>query len=256
MNGNNDMAGRPSLVLRDRLFSEESMGRRLREIAAAERLEQTARAIVYAAEKHAGQYRKKGDLGAGPGGPDVGSDGLRAETGGPGGRSDGPGAEAVPYIVHPYIMACHAHALGIRDDEVLAACLLHDVSEDCGIAPEELPFGEGVRRAVALLTKREPVDTAAYYAAIGGDSTAAIVKALDRCSNVSTMMTGFTQEKIVEYVDETETYVIPLLDRIKEDCPQYRDAVFVIKYQILSILESAKAAVLRQEAVSAARTGM
>ena len=153
--------------------------------------------------------------------------------------------ESVPYIVHPFIMACHAHALGIRDDAVLATVLLHDICEDCGIAPDELPFSPEVREAVRLLTRTEPEDLDAYFSAIAANSTASIVKALDRCNNVSTMMLGFSTEGIIEYVDETQKYVIPLLDHIKKEYTQYYDAVFVLKYQILSVLESAKATILR-----------
>ena len=56
---------------------------------------------------------------------------------------------------------------------------------------------------------------------------------------------SFTEEDIIEYIDETEAYILPLLDHIKKEYPQYYDAAFVLKYQILSLIESIKAAVLR-----------
>lgn len=147
----------------------------------------------------------------------------------------------VPYIIHPLMMACHAHALGIRDDAVLAVIMLHDVCEDCGVSPEELPFPENIRHSVALLTKYEGQPTVQYYEGIKSDSCACIVKALDRCNNVSTMASSFSKKKLIEYVDETEQYVYPLLDHIKREYLEYRDAVFVIKYQILSTIETIKA---------------
>ena len=52
-------------------------------------------------------------------------------------------------------MACHALAMGLEEDELLAAILLHDVCEDCGVPPGELPVCEEVRRIVALVTKPE-----------------------------------------------------------------------------------------------------
>ena len=217
MNMNKEKA-RPSWILREQLFSEENMYRKLKEFADQENLSELDKALDYARTAHAGQVRKTSAF----------------------------SEESVPYIVHPLVMACHAHALGISDDTVLAVILLHDVCEDCGIAPAELPFSEAVREAVALLTKPEgPKDNAAYYKGISENSTAAIVKALDRCNNVSTMLLSFSHNKIIEYVDETYAYVLPLLDHIKKEYEQYYDAVFVLKYQILSTIESAKAAILR-----------
>ena len=208
---------RPSWVVRDQFYGVENMYRKLKEFAKTDSLPETDRAVDYAMEKHKGQFRKTSVF----------------------------SKESVPYIVHPFIMACHAHALGIRDDAVLATVLLHDVCEDCGIAPDELPFSPEVREAVRLLTRTKPEDLDAYFSAIKANSTASIVKALDRCNNVSTMMLGFSAEDISKYVDETQNYVIPLLDHIKKEYAQYYDAVFVLKYQIMSVLESAKATILR-----------
>ena len=211
---------RPSWVVRDSFYSVDNMRRKLKQFAAEDGFEQMDRAIDFAFDAHEGQMRK----------PSVFSE------------------EQVPYVFHPFVVACHAHALGIRDDAVLATALLHDVCEDCGIAPADLPFSEEVRKAVALLTKPDSKDddaTEAYYAAIAENGVAAIVKALDRCSNVSTMMASFPIEKVVSYVDETERYVMPLLDTIKKRYPEYYDATFTIKYQIYSTIESIKAAIMR-----------
>ena len=212
-----EVKNRPSWIVKDQFYSVDNMRRKLKAFAEEEGLQETSRAIDYAEEMHRGQYRKTSDW----------------------------SEEKVPYIVHPFIMACHAHALGIRDDTVLAAVLLHDVCEDCGIRPEELDYSSSVQEAVRLLTKQKGWDPAVYFSGIEGSSTASIVKALDRCNNLSTMMLAFTEEDIIEYIDETETWILPLLDHIKKEYPQYYDAAFVLKYQILSLIESIKAAVLR-----------
>ena len=39
-------------------------------------------------------------------------------------------SEKVEYINHPLMMACHAQAMGIKDDDILSAILLHDVVEE------------------------------------------------------------------------------------------------------------------------------
>jgi GTP pyrophosphokinase len=55
-------------------------------------------------------------------------------------------------------VASRAASLGLEEDELLAAALLHDVCEDCGVTPEELPAGERVQQIVKLLTKTYPHD--------------------------------------------------------------------------------------------------
>lgn len=159
------------------------------------------------------------------------------------------GAEKIPYAVHPLIMACQAHAMGVRQDEVLAACLLHDVCEDCGVEPDELPFSQEVRDAVRLLTKRKErfmelgrqAANDEYYRAIRSNRTAMLVKCLDRCGNLSAMATAFTAQRMVRYIEETETYVLPLLEEMKNRFLDLDDAAFLLKYQILSLLETQKA---------------
>ena len=210
----------PQWNIRAALFPVQPMFESLKKLAQEEQLPQFTTALDYASEKHAGAVRKPN----------------RFAT----------EAEPVPYIAHPLTMACQAHALGIRDDEVLAAIMLHDVCEDCGVTPAELPFSDAVKAIVALLTKDEtrkhrPGYTGKYYDGLKQNSKAAIVKALDRCSNVSTMAGSFTREKLDEYIIETETYVYPLLTYIEAHYPQYRSAVFALQYQIMGILETIKA---------------
>ena len=209
-----------SWIIRDQFYSVENMYRKIMEFAENEHLDQTAKAAAFARKMHEGQLRKTSRF----------------------------SSEPIPYIVHPFIMTCHAHALGIRDDNVLVAVLLHDVCEDCGVKPEDMPFSEEVKTAVSLLTRKKnetAEDHREYYERIAKNEIAAIAKVLDRCNNLSTMMLSFSKEKLADYIDETETYIFPLLDHIKHACPAYYDAVFVIKYQILAVTETCKAALLR-----------
>ena len=104
----------------DREADAEALYARVEAFALENGCTQTLAALPYMREKHSGQYRK--------------------------------GAGAVPFIIHPLDMACHAIALGLGTDELLATVLLHDVCEDCGIPPEELPVGENVRNSVKYLT--------------------------------------------------------------------------------------------------------
>lgn len=204
--------------LREQLYSVDHMFTRLKTIAELSGFNETYKALYYIKDQHGGQYRKK----------------LK--------YSDAK----IPYIIHPLMMACHAQSMGLNDDKLLAAILLHDVCEDCGIAPEALPFSEEIQEAVALLTKRfdrmlsKEENETRYYDALKQNRLAALAKVIDRCNNVSTMAGSFDDKILAGYIDETETYVFPVLSAIKQTWPEYNNAVFLIKYQMLSVLESLK----------------
>ena len=80
-----------------------------------------------------------------------------------------------------------------------------------------------------------------YYAEIAENRIARIVKILDRCNNISTMASSFTQKKLIAYVNETEKHVMPMLEEAKYTIPEYADAFYLLKYHMRSVLESIKA---------------
>jgi len=59
-----------------------------------------------------------------------------------------------PYIEHPLQVMFKAIESGITDINMLTACLLHDVIEDCGVSHKELlhQFGSGIADLVLELT--------------------------------------------------------------------------------------------------------
>lgn len=202
--------------LHDAMFSVENMLRRVRMYSQAKKMTETQKAIRIMLKYHEGAVRKSNS------------------------------GEEIPYVIHPLMMACHAFALGIDTDELIATILLHDVVEDCDVTADELDVNEKIKAAVLLLSKKK-VDgqskeeaNAAYYAGIRSNKTASIVKLIDRCNNVSTMATGFKPSKMVEYIEETEEYVLPLLDDVKHEYDDYYDAAFLLKYQLLSVMETLK----------------
>ena len=97
---------------------------------------ESLRALEFAEEKHEGQLRKPKELG-------------------------------IPYITHPMTMASQALAMGINDDILIAAILLHDVAEDCGVQPENLPVCREAQEIVRLVTKpKNDFSENEYYDAI------------------------------------------------------------------------------------------
>ena len=179
-------------------------------------LTETQKALPFARESHEGQLRK------------------------------GPEGQREPYITHPLQMTAHAIALGLREDDLLAAILLHDVCEDCGVEPEELPVNEAVQEAVRLVTRVEGESKEIYYGQIRENRIATLVKLIDRCHNVSQMSLAFSREKLWKYIEETEDYVLPLLIDAIHQWPDHDAQYFLLDYQINSILQTVKALLERE----------
>ena len=209
-------------MIRPRLFDENNMYTFVKSRAVGMNMTETLKALPYMREKHRWQTRKTN------------------------------GGEAVPYISHPLTMACNALALGIGEDNLVAALLLHDVVEDCGVAMEDLPVNNEVKKTVVAVTKtkahkeeggmsrvkNEKLDS--YYAGISLCHDAMVVKLLDRLNNISGMATGFTTKRMGEYIEETEHYIIPMIDKLQSECPEYANAAFLIKYHMMSVMDTVK----------------
>ena len=100
----------------------------------------------------------------------------------------------IPYIVHPAEVAAIAATL-TDDPEILAAALLHDVMEDCGVSEAELAerFGARVAQLVKSETQERNGDPAATWLVrkqgaverIGrGDRAVRIIALSDKLSNM------------------------------------------------------------------------
>ncbi len=194
--------------LEDRLFDENRMYTYVKTYAGMNGMFQTIKVLPYARELHKGQFRS--------------------------------GKDHVPYIYHPLTMACHALALGLDDDNLISAILLHDICEDCNVEIDELPVNEETRAVVALVTKGKDYCISSYYQDILGNAQATMVKLIDRCNNVSGMAAGFSKKKLTSYINETEKYIYPLIQKAKIEYPMYSNQLFLIKYHISSVLEAIK----------------
>lgn len=153
------------------------------------------------------------------------------------------GKKDMPYIIHPLTMAWHAVCMGYGEDELLAACLLHDVIEDCGILEQELEVSETIKSALKLVTfvipdKMSKADARKlYYEGIYGSTLAMLVKLLDRCNNISTMSSAFSDAKMKEYIAETRLYYPAMLNRLVRD-EHYEPFGFLLNYQLSSVISA------------------
>ena len=198
-----------SFKTKDALYNWEHMKTFVKTTAKVNKLSNTLKAIDFATKAHEGQKRKRSDI---------------------------------PYIYHPLNLACHALSMNIVEDEIIAACLLHDVVEDCDVKADELPVNDEIKELVLLLTKetstyenRDKVLNT-YYKGIEKNPKAALIKCMDRCNNLTTMSWGLSREKIFRMIKETEKYYPALLSVVKAT-PEYNNAAWLLQYQIESMLD-------------------
>jgi len=194
---------------KETIYNWEHMKTYVKTTAKNFKLYNTLKAIDYAVDAHEGQKRKR---------------------------------STVPYIYHPLNLACHALSMDIIEDEVIAACMLHDVVEDCGKKLEDLPVNDETKELVRLLTRVKTKDedrnaaNRSYYENILSNPKAALVKCLDRCNNLTTMSWGLSRDRIYRMIRETEEYYPQLIGAIKAT-PEYNSAAWLLKYQIESMLD-------------------
>lgn len=187
-------------------------------------LEQSMDALGYMCEKHGDQIRKNGEQ----------------------------------YIAHPLSMACMFQCLKIRDDNVFATLLLHDVIEES--APgntrlltsevaklaEDLPVGTTVKAAVRLMTlsKAYPDESGyemkrRYFQQLIDEDKpenkiATVVKGFDRWNNITTMP-ELSKRAIRKNVLETSILLLPVLKKAKTKWPREANVLFLVRSNIKSV---------------------
>ena len=210
--------------LREEIFNTESLYKYVENFAINNNFKESIVALPFMKEKHQGQYRNKTWF-------------ARENN--------------VEYINHPLSMAKHSIALGSYDDNILASILLHDVCEDCDVHCSDLPCNDIVKEVVKLLSynKDSKLDKETlkeiYYTEISKNPIATIVKILDRCNNISNMAASFHDTRLINYINDTQMYVFPLLEHIYSGHMLSESQIFLLQYQMFSIIESIKNMILR-----------
>ena len=149
------------------------------------------RALGFSRKKHRGQLRKNGE----------------------------------PYLSHPVaVCVCLIHN-GIWDPYILAAAILHDVMEDCGVEKAELKaiFGEFVAEIVTLVSHFSDTDLGEHFREMGKNIGAALVKIADCICNWRDYRKVNSEEKVKMKKEETEKYVFPMIRVAWEEDINYKN---------------------------------
>lgn len=189
-------------------YNVDKMHTYLRGLLVGANMRQSIQALQFAREKHSNQFRKDGE----------------------------------PYISHPLSMACYAVALGIRDDNVIATILLHDVCEDCGVPVNMLPFPDAVLTGVKYMTvQRFDTDSSKietkkrYFNELLESREATICKGIDRYFNLMDMPFALTDDAIGKNIAETEVLLLPTFKKAKEKWQDLSDIMFIVRTNIRSV---------------------
>lgn len=157
-----------------------------------------------------------------------------------------------PYIVHPLRMACYAVAIGIRDDNIIATVLLHDVVEDCGVELDSLPVNDTVKNGVKYMTIRaiegedKKITKNRYFRELLESREATVAKALDRYDNLSDMAGVLTTEAIKKNIIETDESLLPVLKEAKEKWVDLSNILFVLRTNIRQINDTLSAIYIKE----------
>ena len=150
-----------------------------------------------------------------------------------------------PYVIHPLSMACYAVALGVKDDNIIATILLHDVVEDCDKQVEYLPVNDTIKRAVKYMTitifdtDTSKIETKCrYFNELLDCREALICKALDRYNNLADMPIHFTKDGLAKNIAETEVLLLPILKKAKEKYADLADILFVLRTNLSTLCEA------------------
>jgi (p)ppGpp synthase/HD superfamily hydrolase len=153
------------------------------------------------------------------------------------------------YIDHPLAVCYLLITYGVIDDIVLAASLLHDVKEDCGVTDEELKqrFPYAVAHLVGLVSKEEGEPAGKVFARISSDTRSVIIKLADRTHNMSEAVGVFNRGRLQKYIRETEDYVLPMAEQAAATSPYYGRKIRALKERIGDLVGMAKIFVAKEE---------
>ena len=157
---------------------------------------------------------------------------------------DGVRKDGSPEFSHQVSQANYARSMAgsmSNPEETLAVIFLHDIMEDHGVTHKRLKelFGKRIADAVHRMTKEfggVKTPNTDYYEVMLDDEIAILAKGFDRVHNLMTMLGGFSVEKRIEYIKETEEFVIPALKQARRKYPAeevvYENIKFVMTNQI------------------------
>ena len=167
----------------------------------------------------------------------------------------------LPYVIHCLLVCRMLADLNIpiskeEEDILLAAALCHDMIEDIPFPNhgkemmEEYHLDPRVYEVVKLVSKRKDFTEAeeiAHFKAIQENRLALLVKLSDRSHNVEDLY-NMSVEKVHEYVEETNKFILPMCEYGFAHYLELRTTLGILQDKILCLTQAAEIMVDRYEA--------
>lgn len=152
-----------------------------------------------------------------------------------------------PYVSHPIKVVNDFISRGVEDENIIIAGLLHDIIEDTDMSESKLRelFPSESVDIIVLVTKVKGMSLELYFKKISQNYKAILVKLGDRGHNISTM-DSFSDEKIIEYVNETKNHILKLCSILADEHPEYGNIAYSLRYQIESNIALAERLLLKR----------
>lgn len=216
----------------------------IKEYAERNELKNTLIALDLAVEMHAGQYRDSGE----------------------------------PYVIHPLATTWSLIILEVKEsfinmysfasrheialnkalkdlDILLAACLLHDVCEDCKekvtnpddfitvyhLHPDVLKYDLILKKDKSDPEYGTPAYDKRYHEGICEHLITILIKLADRLNNCSTIDV-FPDYRKIKYIKETKQYFYTMTSELKNNYPTFSRQATLIKFQFVAICETVASA--------------
>lgn len=131
-------------------------------------------------------------------------------------------------------------------EETMVTIWLHDVVEDCNVPISDIHnmFGERNGNHVELMTNQTfgiKKPTKLYYDSMINDPVTSLAKGIDRMHNHQTMHGVFDPTKQLNYVTETEEYILPMLKAARKNFPQQEAAYQNVRHVLETQIELVRA---------------
>lgn len=130
----------------------------------------------------------------------------------------------------------------LNEERCIILALLHDVQEDYQIPHETISmnFGVVIADKVWKLTKKfegEIKNKLDYIEQIALDADCSIVKGLDRCDNLESMIGVFSVSKMEEYAHEAVTIFLKMLRKASKLFPEQHPAYQAIMQRMKTVIK-------------------
>ena len=145
------------------------------------------------------------------------------------------GLSSGAYLAHPVRVACLALTLSTPPSvDAAELALLHNLFEVSDVTEKQVEahFGAEIAAAIRILTvdrkRTDPEYTKGYYAGIESALPfVGVVKALDKLDNLFLLYENPDPHIKKRYLDDIETYVIPLAEKVLPGVVNYMKALVV-----------------------------